>query len=196
MLSRSSRRLVEHRTLINWILTVASIFICALILLTRIPGMEILGVTPNWFLIWVVSWSIINPITLPWGLKDAFFETILAYIQGAASGLVLGFIQDGMTAPHPSHAPSLALVGILTVFLHKQLIRHLREDFISVALMVFGMTLVAETVMAIQFSQLGHQTLAEIWTFHQQIAISSAILSSLWAPVLYFPLNRLWRKKY
>lgn len=190
------RQLIASLKSFNWILTTLSVLICALVLLTRIPGMEIFGVIPNWFLIWVVSWSIISPVTLPTGMKDAVLETTFAYLQGGAGGLVLGFIQDGMTGLYPSHAPSLTLVGVLTVFLHKRVIRHLREDFISIALVVFGMTLVSETVMALQFSSLGHRTLAEIWTSHQQIALSSAILSSLWAPVLYFPLNRLWRKKY
>ncbi|NEO49923.1 MAG: rod shape-determining protein MreD, partial [Moorea sp. SIO4A3] len=35
--------------------------------------------------------------------------------------------------------------------------------------------------------------LAQIWTDHQRIAICSAILSSLWAPVVYYPLNRWWQ---
>lgn len=197
MFFEAYRQLITSVKSLNWVLTILSILICALMLLIRhIPGMEIFGVTPNWFLIWVVSWSIISPVTLPRGMKDALLETTFAYLQGGAGGLILGLIQDGMTGPYPSHAPSLTLVGILTVFLHKQAIRHLREDFISIALVVFGMTLVSETVMALQFSSLGHRTLGEIWTAHQQIALSSAILSSLWAPVLYFPLNRLWRKKY
>jgi hypothetical protein len=34
--------------------------------------------------------------------------------------------------------------------------------------------------------------LPDIWMQHQRIALSSAILSSLWAPALYYPLNRWW----
>jgi rod shape-determining protein MreD len=145
--------------------------------------MELLGVGPNWLLIWVVAWSVKRS---PW--------------QGAIAGLTLGLIQDGMTAPQPSHALSLALVGFLTARLQKQ--RYIQEDFISIALIVFGMAVVAETVTAIQFSLMGlsknptapHRTLTEIWGYHQQIALSSAILSSLWAPVIYYPLNRWWEK--
>jgi rod shape-determining protein MreD len=145
--------------------------------------MELLGVSPNWLLIWVVAWSI---------KRTAW--------QGAIAGLALGWIQDGMTAADPSHAVSLALVGILTARLQKQ--RYIQEDFISVAMIVFGMAVVAETVIAIQFSMQGlgnsvagsNRTLAEIWAYHQRIALSSAILSSLWAPVVYFPLNRWWER--
>jgi rod shape-determining protein MreD len=72
--------------------------------------------------------------------------------------------------------------------------RYIQEDFISVALIVFGMAVVGETVTAIQYSLLGDRTLAEIWTDHQRIALSSAILSSLWAPVVYYPLNRWWEQ--
>jgi hypothetical protein len=32
-----------------------------------------------------------------------------------------------------------------------------------------------------------------VWTLQQRIALSSAILSSLWSPAIYFPLSRWWR---
>ncbi|OKH35580.1 rod shape-determining protein MreD [[Phormidium ambiguum] IAM M-71] len=163
------------RQLLNWGVTFASVIVCALILPTRLPGMELLGLGPNWLLIWVVAWSVKRSI-----------------LKGAIAGLALGLIQDGMTSPHPSHTLSLMFVGILTAGLKKQ--RYVQEDFISVALIVFGMTVVAETILALQFSLMGDRTLTEIWTEHQQIALSSAILSSLWAPILYYPLNVWWEK--
>jgi rod shape-determining protein MreD len=82
------------------------------------------------------------------------------------------------------------LVGMLTARIQKQ--RFLQEDFISVAMIVFGMAVLGETIMALQFSFQGQRLLLEIWHYHQLVALSSAILSSLWAPLLYFPLNRLW----
>ena len=42
------------REFLNWCVTVGSVLLCTLILLTRFPGMELLGVGPNWLLIWVV----------------------------------------------------------------------------------------------------------------------------------------------
>ncbi|MEP0818088.1 rod shape-determining protein MreD [Trichocoleus desertorum AS-A10] len=155
--------------------------LCLLALPLRFPGLELAGIGPNWLLIWVVAWSV----------KRTVF-------QGAIAGLVLGLLQDGMTAPHPTHVLSLIVVGVLTARLQKQ--RYIEEDFISVALIVFGMAVLAETVIAIQFSLQkfdgasvqAMRTLAEIWTYHQRTALSSAILSSLWAPVVYFPLNRWW----
>jgi rod shape-determining protein MreD len=117
--------------------------------------------------------------------------------QGAIAGLALGWIQDGMTSPHPTHAISLAIIGVLTALLQKQ--RYIKEDFISIALIVFGMAILAETITAMQFSLTGfgnpvvaNRSLAEIWVYHQRIALSSAILSSLWAPAVYYPLNRWW----
>ncbi len=163
------------RPLLNWAVTVASVLLCLLVLPTRFPGMELAGIGPNWLLIWVVAWSI----------KRTPF-------QGALAGLILGLLQDGMTAPFPTHALSLTVVGILTARLQKH--RYVQEDFISVALIVFGMAVLAETLTAIQFSIQGGRSLAEIWTYHQLIALSSAILSSLWAPVVYFPLNRWWER--
>lgn len=137
--------------------------------------MDLLGLAPNWLLIWVVAWSVKRTA-----------------LQGAIAGLALGLIQDGMTAGYPSHALSLACVGILTAWIKKH--RYIQEDFISVALIVFGMAVVAETIMAIQFGLMGARPIAEIWTDYQRIVLSSAILSSLWAPVVYYPLNRWWRR--
>jgi rod shape-determining protein MreD len=171
------------RQALNGFVTAGSVLLCLLVLPTRLPGMELLAVGPNWLLIWVVAWSV---------KRTAF--------QGAIVGLILGLIQDGMTAPDPTHALSLAVVGILTARLQKQ--RYIKEDFISIALIVFGMAVLAETIIAIQFSlqsfsiepEKAHRALADIWVYHQRIALSSAILSSLWAPVVYYPLSRWWEQ--
>ncbi|NJO43032.1 MAG: rod shape-determining protein MreD [Cyanobacteria bacterium CRU_2_1] len=167
----------------DWAVTAGSVLLCLLILPTRLPGMELLQVAPNWLLIWVVAWSV----------KRTVF-------QGAIAGLALGLIQDGMTSPEPTHVLSLAIVGIFTARLQKQ--RYIKEDFISIALIVFGMAVLAETIIAIQFSfhsfgrdaSEAQRTLSEIWIYHQRIALSSAILSSLWAPAVYYPLNRWWEQ--
>jgi rod shape-determining protein MreD len=160
---------------VGYSLMAVSLFCCLLLSLTRWPGMEIAGIGPNWLLIWVVAWS----------LKRSPME-------GAFVGGLLGLLQDGMTSPEPTHALSLAIVGWLTAKLQKQ--RFLQEDFISAAFVVFGMAVVSQTVMALQFSVWTNgQSLIKIWQYHQMVALSSAILSSLWAPVLYLPLTRLYR---
>jgi len=151
----------------------------------RLPGMSLLGVAPNWLLIWVVAWSIKRSV-----------------LQGAIAGITLGLIQDGMTADNPTHVFGLMMVGILTARLQKQ--RYLQEDFISVALIVFAMTIMVETIATLQFGFLGEATtytfglplekLAEVWQYQQQIALISAVISSLWAPVIYYPLNHWWAK--
>jgi rod shape-determining protein MreD len=117
--------------------------------------------------------------------------------EGAIAGLVLGLLQDAMVGPYPSHIVGLMLVGILTARLQKQ--RFIQEDFVSVALIVFGMAVMAQTSMALQVtlhrllqSNSLYPGLPDIWMQHQRIALSSAILSSLWAPALYYPLNRWW----
>ncbi len=192
--------------LLGWLLTGGSALLCCVLLFIRLPGMSLAGVGPNWPLIWVVAWSVKRSL---W--------------QGALAGLVLGLIQDGLSSPNPTHVLSLVAVGVLTARLQKQ--KYIQEDFISVALIVFGMAIVAETVVALQFclhhllpsqpewlseglltaapavstpspQELEHSyyTLGEIWTHHQRVALSSAILSSLWAPVVYYPLNRLWER--
>lgn len=136
--------------------------------------MELLGISPNWLLIWVVTWSINR-----------------SGIQGALAGGALGLIHDGMTSGYLLHTFSLAIVGFLTARLQKQ--RYIQEDFISVALIVFAMTIVSETLTAIQLLVLNLKG-ANIWSDYQRIALASAILSSLWAPVLYYPLSRWWQQ--
>ncbi len=164
-----------QRLLLNCAVTAGSVMLCLLIMPTRLPGMELAGIGPNWLLIWVVAWSV----------KRSMF-------QGALAGLVLGLLQDGMTAPDPTHVLSLIVVGVLTARIRKE--RYIQEDFISIALIAFAMAVVSETVMAIQYSIAGERSLIEIWQYHQLIALSSAILSSLWAPAIYFPLNLWWQR--
>lgn len=164
------------------LVTVGSVLFCLVLLPCRFPGIELLGVTPNWLLIWVVAWSVKRA---PW--------------QGAIAGLVLGLLQDAMTAPTPTHTLSLMVVGVLTARLQKQ--RYIQEDIISVALIVFGMAVIGETIMALQISldrlfvqDSLYPPLGEIWRYHQRVALSSAILSSLWSPALHYPLNHWWEK--
>jgi rod shape-determining protein MreD len=97
----------------------------------------------------------------------------------------------------PTHTLGLILVGFLTARIQKQ--RFIQEDFVSVAIIVFGMTVLAQTMMALQLSvhhllipASPYPPLPEIWLQHQRIALSSAILSSLWATAVYYPLSRWW----
>ncbi len=159
----------------NCLVIAASVIVCAMLSLSRLPGMELLGIGPQWLLIWVVAWSVKR-----------------SPLQGAIAGLALGLIQDGMTAPHPSHAISLTLIGIFTARLQKQ--RYIQEDFISIAMIVFAMGLIAETIMGLQYGILGIKELGEIWLVNQRFALASAILSSLWAPAVYYPLNLWWKR--
>ena len=168
--------------LLNWAVTVASVLFCLLMLPTRFVGMELLGIGPNWLLIWVVSWSV----------KRSFWEGILA-------GIVLGLLQDAMTSPHPTHVITLGCVGGLTSLLQKP--RFIQEDFISIALIVFVMAVVAGSIFGLQLTWMnnadGGQSLRKveyIWSYYQRVSLASAILSSLWAPIVYCPLNLWWQK--
>ncbi|MDB9400146.1 rod shape-determining protein MreD [Microcystis aeruginosa CS-567/02-A1] len=163
------------RTVINWAVTFGSVLFCVLMLPTRFLGMELLGIGPNWLLIWVVAWSVKRSV---W--------------QGIFAGIVLGLLQDAMTSPHPTHAITLGFVGLLTALLQKQ--RFIQEDFISIALIVFVMAIVAETIFGLQLSLIGDREVEDIWAYYQRGALASAILSSLWGPVVYYPLNLWWQK--
>ena len=208
-----SKLLKPSPPLLNGVIIIGSVLLLAMMLPARLPGTQLAGVSANWLLIWVVAWS----------LRRSPLEGVLA-------GITLGFLQDAMTGPSPTHILSLALVGALTALLQKQ--RYIQEDFISVALIVFGMAIFSETVLALQLtfiaqdtswtdiaginSEVGEfslgdslieaeigntetaqviragYTASEIWLRHQRIALSSAIVSSLWAPIISYPLNTWW----
>jgi rod shape-determining protein MreD len=168
----------QQRYILNGLIIGASVLLCCFLMLIRVPGMELLGMAPNWFLIWIVAWS----------LKRKVFPSILA-------GLTLGMIQDGMTStPHsgPSHVIALMLVAFLTAKLQKQ--KYIKEDFISVAIIVFAMAIVAQTAIAAQHLIYQFRDYETILRDYQRISLTSAILSSLWAPVLYYPLNIWWER--
>lgn len=163
------------RKTVNWTITVGSVLLCLVMSLTRFPGMELLGIAPNWTVVWVVAWSVKRTA-----------------IQGALAGVVLGLLQDALTSPDPTHALGLGTVGLLTGLLQKQ--RFIQEDFISIALIVFAMAVLAETIFATQLTLMGDRNQQDIWAYYQKVALASAILSSLWAPVVYYPLNRWWQR--
>jgi rod shape-determining protein MreD len=179
---RKRRRSAPHRHYWNWVVTIGSVIFCLMILPMRLPGMHILGIGPNWLLIWIVAWSI----------SRTPFESAIA-------GIILGLLQDSLTASFPTHALGLAIAGIITSRLQQQ--RFIQEDLISIALLVFGLAVINETATALQLSaqqifgeKALHAGIGSIWQYHQRIALSSAILSSLWAPALYYPLKRWWEK--
>jgi rod shape-determining protein MreD len=160
---------------IDWMVIFLTVMLCLLMLPTRLPGMELLGIGPNWLIIWVVAWSVNRSV-----------------FSGMLSGIILGLLQDAITSPDPTHALGLGIVGMLTAVIQKQ--RFIQEDFISIALIVFGMAVVADTIFAVQLSLAGNRHLSSIWTYYQRATLASAILSSLWAPVVYYPLNRWWQQ--
>ncbi|MBD2778627.1 rod shape-determining protein MreD [Iningainema tapete] len=163
------------RKTVNWTIIVGSVLLCLLLSLRRFPGMELLGIGPNWTVVWVVAWSVKRTAT-----------------QGALAGVVLGLLQDALTSPDPTHALGLGIVGFLTGLLQKQ--RFIQEDFISIALIVFAMAVLAETIFASQLTLMGDRNNTDIWAYYQKVVLASAILSSLWAPVVYYPLNRWWQR--
>jgi rod shape-determining protein MreD len=157
------------------IIVLVSIIICCFLSLVRIPGMELLGITPNWFLILLVTWSV--------------NKNLWASVTAA---IVLGLIQDSLTGIYPSHVLSLVVVAVLTAKTYDQ--KSLKENIIFLMLIVFGMAIIGETITAIQYSIQGYQPLLDIWLNYQKNSLSSAIISSLWTPLIYYPLNYWWPK--
>jgi rod shape-determining protein MreD len=160
---------------VNLLFVTASIAICIILMLVDIPGMELLEVNPNWLLIWVVAWSMNRTL---W--------------QSAIAGLIVGCIYDGITLGNPSHILSFMVVGVVTSSLKTQ--KYLGEDFISVAFVVFFMTFLSEAIFAWEYGRLHLMNMTDLLQKYQQVAIISAIITSLWSPAFYYPVN-LWQKR-
>ena len=160
----------------NIAIIVISVVVCSSLMLLRIPGMELLETNPNWLLIWLVSWTL--------GRSTG---------QGAIAGLIMGWIYDGITGSDPSHVMAFVAIGVLTSKLQKQ--KYIGEDFISVAFVVFFMTFVCEAIFAFLYLRTYLLSIPQVWTKYQQIAIVSAIITSLWSPIFYYPFN-LWQRRF
>lgn len=174
-MQRQKQRSLNILTVINLLFVTASIAVCIILMLVDVPGMELLEVNPNWLLIWVVAWSL-NRTT--W--------------QGAIAGLTIGCIYDGITISNPSHILSFVVVGVLTSSLKTQ--KYLGEDFISVAFVVFFMTFLSEAIFALQYAGEHSIGMTDLRQKYQQVVIISAIITSLWSPAFYYPIN-LWQKR-
>ena len=174
-MSYRNQTLTKIFKIYNAFFIILSLIICLALMLCKIPGIELLGASPNWLLIWLVSWSIKQSI---W--------------QGAIAGLAIGWIYDAITLSMPSHVLSFMIIGVFSAAIQKQ--KYTGEDFISVAFIVFFMTIISETIFALQYWRMHWLTLAEVLPKYQQIAIVSAIITSLWSPIFYYPFN-FWQHK-
>jgi rod shape-determining protein MreD len=140
--------------------------------MSRVPGMELIGITPNWFLIWLVTWSVKRNLG-----------------QSLTAAVALGLIWDSLTGVYPSHVLGLVVVALLTSNVYGQ--QYIKEDVISIILIVFGMSIISETTTALQYSLQTEIPLLDIWLNYQKNCLASAIITSLWTPFIYFPLNYL-----
>jgi rod shape-determining protein MreD len=174
-------------------IVIASVGLCLLLLPSRLPGMEILGTGPSWLVMWTIAWSIRRSM---W--------------HAATAGIVLGLIQDGMTFPAsatlgtvPTHVLSLTVVGVLAFWLHKR--RYLDDSIFSVSIAAFLLTLVSELVTGLQYflesaiqqsPEASQDSLNYLWTNQSPVILIAAVLSGLWMPIIYYPLNFWWQKMF
>jgi rod shape-determining protein MreD len=179
------------RTGLHILVVISSASLCLLLLPTRFPGMEILGVGPSWLVMWTIAWSLRRSL---W--------------HAATAGIVLGLIQDGMTFPAtttlgtiPTHVLSLTTVSVLTFLLHKR--RYLDDTIFSASIAAFMLTIVSELITGLQYllqmsieqsPAASFDSFSYLWTNQSPVILITAVLSGLWMPILYYPLNLWWQK--
>lgn len=159
---------------LNIVVIVISLAICCILSMMSFPGVELLGVSPNWLLIWLITWSV----------RRSIWQAIIA-------GICVGWIYDALTIANPSHVLSFIVVGMITASLDKD--KYIAENFVSVAILVFFMTIVTETIIATQYLWLRITPFSEVWRNYLRIVASSVIITSLWTPLIYIPLNKWWK---
>ncbi|MCC0178965.1 rod shape-determining protein MreD [Waterburya agarophytonicola K14] len=169
------QRSIDIFKIFNLVFIVFSFIICVLLMFIPIPGMELLGTSPNWLFIWLIAWSIKQPV---W--------------SSAIAGLIVAWVYDGITLATPDHVFGFVIVGVCVAGLQKQ--KYTGEDFISVAFIVFFMTIVSETVFALHYLRIHWLSVSEVLPKYQETAIISAIITSLWSPVFYYPFNLCQQK--
>jgi rod shape-determining protein MreD len=167
---------------------VGSAGLCLLLLPTRFPGMEILGVGPSWLVMWTIAWSLHRSL---W--------------HAATAGIVLGLIQDGMTSATatigtvPTHVLSLTTVAVLAFLLQQR--RYLDDTVFSASIAAFLLTIASEVITGLQYllkmaieSPASLDSLNALSTNQWPPMLITAVLSGLWMPVLYYPLQLWWEK--
>lgn len=176
---------------LNVLAIFGSVGLCLMLSPTRFPGMEILGVSPNWLVMWTVAWSLNRSL---W--------------HAATAGIVLGLIQDAMTFPTatmlgsiPTHVLSLTTVAVMTYWLHKY--RYVDDTILPVAIMTALLAFMAEFVLGAQYLlqialgrsiEVSLDSLNYIATNQSSVMLVSAVLSGLWMPIIYCPLHLWWQK--
>ena len=159
---------------LNILVIVTSLAGCCILSLMSFPGMELFGISPNWLLIWLITWSV----------RRSIWQAIIA-------GICVGWIYDALTIANPSHVLSFIVAGAITASLDKD--KYLAENFVSVAILVFFMTIVVETIIAIQYFWLQIIPFNEVLYNYLKIVASSVVITSLWTPLIYIPLNKWWK---
>jgi rod shape-determining protein MreD len=169
-----------------------SAVICVLLLPTRFPGMEVLGIGPSWLVMWLVVWT----------LNRSFWSAVIA-------AAILGGIQDGMTIVDVgvggvtlSHIVSLVGVAATIKFLQKR--QFVKNNLGGAIVLVVTMTIWSEVISGIQhlldFAHLQFPLgagldLGTIWQIQSRTVLIAAILGSIWMPVLYYPLKLAMRDR-
>lgn len=181
---------VWQRILVNAAITGLSAALCLFLLPIRLPGMSLLGIGPNWVLIWVAAWSICR---VPWlgALAGCLMGLAQDAVVVASSPSGAGVAQESLMTIAPSHAVGLTLAGFVIALFQRR--RIIEDDLVALVLLIFGTAILTETVMAGLYIFQDEALEAAVWTHHQRLALSSAILSSLWGPAIYFPLKIWWQ---
>ena len=132
-----------------------------------------MGFGPNWFVIWLSIWCIDRTL-----------------LQAVVAGFCLGWIQDSLTAPWPSH--TIGMVVIATGFYYCFANRFWKSDVLIIPLLVMFAVLINDGMLSMLFSLNDGLPLLHVWQQQPQLFWISPLLSAIWTPAFFWPLRQWW----
>ena len=134
------------------IIIISAIF-SILFSLTYFSETETFRANINWIQVWVMVWSV----------KQKTFKGII-------SGLIMGLIQDSLTVGTLSSIPSLVVIGALSSRFRKNyFIRDNLYSFLSIILLVFILSLIAQGIILLQYTLQDIYLFEHINIYHQEV---------------------------
>jgi rod shape-determining protein MreD len=200
-----------------WGFTVATAIACLLLLWVPFPGLQLLGYRPDWMIVWLLFWCLGRP---PWmgaiaGANVGLLLDSITTADGASHflscavvGALVGFWSRRMQAPPRTITLLLWLFALVlladSLYALQQLIpSHAAgwpdwqpETMQSRRAIVYSLNQDLTPRQGIDPQMVGHPplTFQEMLHRYMLVGLSSAIVTSLCAPLLLWPLQYLWQQ--
>lgn len=199
-----------------WGFTLATAIACLFLLWVPFPGLNLLGYRPNWMLVWLVFWCLGRP---PWigAIAGAIIGLLMDSVANPVpshllSGIVVGALVGSWS--RRQQAPPRTITLLLWIFLLVLLADGVfalqqvmpnretgwpgwgSEEIPAGRAIIYSLNQDPTPRQGIDPQLVGYPRLSLQEMLHRylQIGLSRAIVTSLSAPLLLWPLQYLWQQ--